>query len=393
MARVCGKYALGLALALGLAARCALAEVGSSPSSRQTSGEADRVTICLIGEAAQSQELRSVLNELLERDNVDTRFLERARLGSEDVLETSSEGKAVDVFIVPRRRDGARLYFRAADHQRFLVRDVVLRSGLDAIGREVIAQVVEAAVVSLLHSGAGISRAEVKAELESGVGDAQPSATPAPRQKPARVPFAGDPSPDSAARAARTRSRSPVALEGWLAAKYAVTWSGAGQSAQSGPGFELGIGAQRTWFVRTRLSVEFDLPAQISAGPIDARVSSDRYRALLDLGTALGPARAVAVSVGIGQDRSTFEPRASRDPGVLPAPASRSTPGVVHSGVRFEAGLADFRCALAAALEIPLVRTPYQITRGSSTQQLAQPWAVRPAVALSLAWQPHIAGF
>jgi len=393
MARIRGKFAWGLALTLDLAARSSLADAGSSLPGSQSPGAPARATICLIAEAARGSELRSVLNELLERDNVDTRFTERARLGSAEVLETSADSGAVDVFIVPRGHDAVRLYFRAADGQRFLVRDVALSSGLDALGREVIAQVVEASVVSLLHSGVGISRAEVKAELDSGSGDALPSAGPAGASAPAR---AHDSAPDSAPAAASAlgaRRRQPFALEGWVAARYGVAWSGAGQNAQSGPGFELGLGVQRTVFVRARVSVEFDFPAQIAAGPIDARASADRWRALLDLGTSLGPARALAVSIGVGQDRSTIEPIASRERSVQLAPASRSTPAVAHTEARFEVGVADFRCAFGAVLEIPLVRTRYNLDRGTSAKQLAQPWAVRPGAALSLAWQPRLAWF
>src|SRR5450432_3310235 len=136
MARFADFFGVLVALAFVFGARRSPAEAGGTSR--------DRAAITLVADAARSPELRSVLNELLERDNIDARFTERTRFGSGELLDANSTERTVGVFIVPSGRGTARVYFRAPDGERFLVREVTLSSGFDALGRELIAQIVEA---------------------------------------------------------------------------------------------------------------------------------------------------------------------------------------------------------------------------------------------------------
>lgn len=377
MARFSNSCGVLLGLAIVLNAGWSAAE----PSD----GSRDRAFITLVAGAARSPELRSVLNELLERDNIDARFAERARFGSSDLLDTSESEGTVGVFVVPNGRGDARVYFRAPDGERFLVREVSLNSGFDAMGRELIAQIVEASVVALLHSGVGLSRAQVKAALESGADEAHEASAPKPAvsRKIATEPdLAPMPAP-----------RKVVLLEGWCAARYAADWSGSALGIGHGPGLELGIGVRWRVLVRGRFTLEQDFPVGLSAGPIAARVMTSRWRTALDLGTAFGENSALALSFGVGQDASRIVPTTSRDPMVLPAAASREAPTIVHSEVRFESGTAQFQIALAAGVDVPLVHTPYDVDRGASAKQLAEPWPVHPNAALALAWRPRLGWF
>ena len=248
------------------------------------------------------------MSELLERDDIDTLFSERTRFGSGELLDTHSTEKTVGVFIVPSGRGAARVYFRAPDGERFLVRDVALSSGFDVLGRELIAQIVEASVVALLHSTVGLSREQVKAELDASANEAHDDAP-----KPAVAPR---PAPSSAP-SPQHRPRKEVLLEGWFAARYAAEWSGSALGIAHGPGLELGLGIRSRVLLRARLMLEQDFPVGLSAGPIDARVTTSRWRTAVDLGAALGENSALALSLGVGQDASRIEPTGSRDPTVL----------------------------------------------------------------------------
>jgi hypothetical protein len=378
MARFAEFFGVLVALAFVLGARRSPAEAGGASR--------DRAAITLVADAARSPELRSVLNELLERDNIDAHFTERARFGSGELLDTDATQRMVGVFVVPSGGGTARVYFRAPDGERFLVRDVTLSSGFDALGRELIAQIVEASVVALLHSGVGLNRAQVKAELDAGADDdSHEDRTP----KPAVAPKPG-PGP---ALSPQERPRNEVLLEGWLAARYAAEWSGSALGIGHGPGLELGLGVRWRVLLRARLILEQDFPVGLSAGPIDARITTSRWRTALDVGAALGKDSALALSIGVGQDASRVEPTGSRDPNVIPAAASREAPMIMNSGVRFEAGTAKFQITLAAGLDVPLVHTPYDVDRGANAKQLAEPWLVRPNAALSLAWRPELGWF
>ena len=191
MFRVRGNHGIGLTLALLFGAANGAAQAR------------ERVLITLTAAASQSTELRSVLSELLERDDIEVRFSLRARFGSAELLRVSASDEAVEAFVVPNSADRVRLYFRAPDGQRFLVRDVVLPSGLDAVGRELIAQIVDASVVALLRSAVGISRAQVKAAVDSvpvAAGETMPAssvaeAKPAAQARPGGPNDARPPSP------------------------------------------------------------------------------------------------------------------------------------------------------------------------------------------------------
>jgi hypothetical protein len=360
--------------------------LGARQSPADESGVSrDRATITLIGATAQSPELRGVLNELLERDNIETRFAERARFGSGELLDANFSEKTVGVFIVPSGRGTVRLYFRAPDGERFLVRDVTLSSGFDVVGRELIAQILEASVVALIHSGVGLSREQVKAELDESANEGREDNAPKLAVAPAPAP--------GPVLSQQQPPHKTVLLEGWLAARYAAEWSGSALGIRNGPGLELGLGVRSRVLVRARLMLEQDFPVGLSAGPIDARVTTSRWRTALDLGAALGENSALALSLAVGQDASRVEPTASRDPSVLPAASSREAPTIVHSGVRFEAGSAQFQVALATGVDVPLVRTPYDVDRGLNAKQLAMPWPVLPGAALSLAWRPQLGWF
>jgi hypothetical protein len=388
MARARGRYGIRLASALLLIASQSRAEPGRA-SER---GSRERAVITLTA-AAESKELLRVLDELLARDEIEVAFSTRHRFGAAELLRAGSNDDAVEAFVVPDGSERVRLYFRAPDGQRFLVRDVALPSGFDAVGRELIAQIVESSIVALLHSEVGISRAQVKAEVESSAESARAdSATP--QVELSAPPKRKTPEPAAASANARPRAEQTLyAIDGWVAAHYAADWSGSALGIRQGPGLELGVGFRRRNFVRARLVVEQDFPVTLQAGPIDAKVTTARWRALLDWGTPIGQRQVLAVSAGAGEDRSRIEPTASRDALVVPAGPSRETPFVLHSEARLEASVAPFRLTLAVGFDIPLVQTPYDVDRGAVAKQLAAPWAVQPGAILSAAWCPRLGSF
>ncbi|HEY3666365.1 MAG TPA: hypothetical protein VGL19_10205 [Polyangiaceae bacterium] len=398
MARVRARHGIGLALTLLFVALGVHAE----PARTAERGSRERALITLTAAAAENAELHRVLNELLARDEIDVRFAKRARFGSDELLRVGPGDNAVEAFVVPDGNERARLYFRAPDGQRFLARDVALPSGLDAVGRELIAQIVETSIVALLHSPVGISRAQLKAEVESRAEPAQSSdaaKAAGPNLGPSATVNATNAAPKTAPAAegepAQVRARAPLgwAIEGWFGAHYAADWSGSALGLRQGPAVELGIGLRRRIFVRARLMLERDFAVTLQAGPLDAKVTTERWRALVDLGTALGSRQALALSVGAGEDSSYIEPTASRDALVLPAAPFRETPFVLSAAARLETSVAPFRFALAVGVDVPLVQTPYDIDRGAAARQLAAPWAVRPGAVLSGAWCPRLGAF
>jgi hypothetical protein len=382
MARIFASCAPYLAVAVVL-----IASRSSADTTDRGAGEAAVIT--LIAEAGRGPELPSLLNELLERDDIEVRFVERARFGSSELLDTPASEGTVAVFVVPSGRGAVRIYFRAADGERFLVREVALASGFDALGRELIAQIVETSLVSLLHTTVGITRMQVKAELASAESAAAQGGDPRPAPQPVLKPAA-----PSAGAPPSTLPRSKFRrLEAWCAARYGAEWSGSALGVAHGPALELGLGVRLPLLVRTRLTLERDFPVTLAAGPIDAHVTTSRWRAGLDVGVPLGKPTTLLLSFGAGQDASRIEPFASRSTSLTPAAVSHEAPAVVRSELRFETGTTSVQLALAAVLDVPLAHTPYDVDRGANAKQLAEPWSVRPGAALALAFRPQFAWF
>ncbi|HVU00158.1 MAG TPA: hypothetical protein VHE30_00350, partial [Polyangiaceae bacterium] len=139
-----------------------------------------------VGAAADTEDLRAVLRELLERSGVHPEFESRDRFRSSALLATEPSDARVWVFLQltgPRR---AKLYFRGPLGERFLLRTLNLRRGMDEVGRELVGQVVETSTVALLRSEGGMSREEAKAGLSAEGEEPEPDeAVPArPLEEP-----------------------------------------------------------------------------------------------------------------------------------------------------------------------------------------------------------------
>src|SRR6478609_1549405 len=170
-----------------------LASAFSAPLRAQSSGDtaaavADRrAVIVLIGAAGRDSELSALLTELLELRGVRAVVSAAQRFDGAQLLEKATLSDSVDVFIVPTAGDGVRLYFRAPDGERFLLRSVPLRGGFDDIGREQIGQVVETAVAALLQPGAGLTLEQTRRALNAESPAAVAAATTASNATPPRA--------------------------------------------------------------------------------------------------------------------------------------------------------------------------------------------------------------
>jgi len=208
------RFGLGLCLALAAVAARSTSARAEMPTHTDGQTEGDEASIVLVGAAARDPELKALLGELLERRRVHARISEQDGFGREQLLHTEGAGSGVLVFVVPGLGGNVRLYFRAPDGERFLLRSVLLRAGFDDVGRELVGQVVETAVSSLLDSGDGLTREQAQLALtneEAASRTTQPEAAAKPASQ----------SP----RAASEHAARPLAggtttkLEGWLAVR------------------------------------------------------------------------------------------------------------------------------------------------------------------------------
>jgi hypothetical protein len=342
-----------------------------------------RALVVLIGEAAKSDELTSVLSELLGREQVALEFERRSRFRPSSILAANQGDSRVWVYVSSTNRI-AKLYFRGPSGNRFLLRKLQLPRGLDEVGRELIAQVVETSVLTLLRSEAGLSREQVRADLAdtSEPRDENSSEDALPAADEASASVAQPPVPTAEEPAVKP-ARSALELE--LAARGVVEWTGSDLGADHGVGAETGLSYHfpSALFVRARLVFEQGLGQGITTPALSATVRTTALRGGIDVGFAFGPS-ALALGAGFGVDLARIEPETAFDASLVLADETSSTIPVLRLEVRYELTAGIFQMAAGVFADVPLVDTHYDVRGNGGLERVAEPWAVRPGALLTL---------
>jgi hypothetical protein len=349
--------------------------------------------VVLIGEAGRSTALNAVLRELLEREHVSPVFEQKPHFRTSALLETSSQDARVWVFIAPEGSKGARLYFRGPFGNRFLLRRLKLKNGLDEVGRELIAQVVETSILTLLRSEVGLSREQVEAGITDASGSfdesltyesaepgpAAPEPAPAPASSPAPAPLVDE--------APASRSL----LELLLAARGAAKWTGSDLGLDHGIGGEAGLSVHFSGalFARGRVVFEYGFGQTITTPVLSANIRSSALRAGVDFGSVFGSST-FAFGLGIGFDRTRIAPEAGFDPSLALAETKHASIPVLRLEARYELARGVFRASAGVFGDVSLVDTHYDVQRGSTRERIAEPWPVRPGLFLSLGICPSL---
>jgi len=63
---------------------------------------------------------------------------------------------------------------------------------------------------------------------------------------------------------------------------------------------------------------------------------------------------------------------------------------LVRTELRYEYSLSSLLVAAAAFADIALRGTHYDVRDNGVTRRIAEPWRIRPGLALILAWQPSL---
>jgi hypothetical protein len=335
-------------------------------------GDAGPVAVVvLIGQAADSAELRDVVAELLARQGVKPQFENGERFDSELWLAQNPADARSFAFVSVLEPERAELHFRGPRGERFLVRELELRSGLDELGRELIARVVETAVVALLHTNEGISREQAAAELASAQAAAAAAST-----APAETPVAEPPPPEPASRW--------HALFGLRALGH---YTGPDLGVRIGFGLEASVALHNPGWprLRARLSAEGGLPQRLDEAGVEAQLVTVPLRLGIDVGTTSG----LYVGLSTGFDLVHLDPDdASSDALTLTDPSTEFVPAS-RLELRYELPLgAHGWLALSALADLTWRTIHYDVVQGGTVRHLATPWRVQPGLALSFGVTP-----
>ena len=357
--------------------RAALGETPArTPSVPREEPSSAAVMIVLVGPAGESSELAALVSELLGRRELATSFVREPEFQPHELLARRERDRSVWVYLALAGGQSARLYFRGPGGQRFLLRELGLPGGLDAVGREGIAQVIDSSVHSLLFSAAGLSREQARDAIEQAQREAAPtaapSAAPPPAPPPASAPSAVSPPPN---------------VVGLIGVRYVAEYSGQNIGAAHGPGVEVGIGARRPTRVGARLAVDRFFPQGIESENVGAGIQTTRLVLRGYLEWSLGAGSAVGLGVGGGTDITRIEPRAVA-PSVTLAPKSTDLVPVASTEARLELRPGAWSLGIGLLANVALADTHYDLRRPGGTTRVAGLWPVRPGVVLGLGWAP-----
>jgi len=351
--------------------------------------------VVLVGATARAANLPDLLTDLLSRKDITVRFVYQPAFRADDLLAPGDGGgRSVSVFIeVPSDRV-ARLSFRGPRADRFLLRELGLRNGLDDVGREAVAQVVDSSVAVLLSvSSEGMSRDEARATLANAPVPPPPPGTvvdlgPRPALPAPSLPPPAAVTQEIAATPAAGGPAAATAWRGWVAPRYELAYAGHDLGAAHGPGLEAALergGA--TLLVRARVVAERRFAQVVTTPALDANIQDDSARLLLEVGLPRGARQAVSLGIGPGVDVTEIQPGTARVSTVTPAGATTHVVPVVRGELRYEIGGAAWRVGALLFIDASLFDTHYDLDRAGVAQRLATPWPVRPGAAVVVGWR------
>ncbi|HEX6765177.1 MAG TPA: hypothetical protein VF103_06855, partial [Polyangiaceae bacterium] len=329
------------------------------------------------GAVRERAELVALLTELLGQDDVHCDFSDAERFDPNALFAREGSDAEVRVFLRPVGDRQARLYFGGSGGERFLLRSVDLPSGLDEVGRELVGQVIETSVMTLLHSSSGLSREQASAAVasENPVAEVSPPPSRAPVGKsPSRAP----------ANESEAKPHEPLALELALALRYAAEWTGSDFGLAHGPGLELAIGSRSGLRLRGRVSGEWFFEQSLDAKELTVGTQTSALRAGFEAGTSVADRQLVSLGVGGGVDIVRVAPGDPLVAGVEPAAPETAIRFVFRPELRYELDLTPVVLAFAVFADLSLARTHYDLAESGSPTELGAPWPVKPGAALML---------
>jgi hypothetical protein len=314
------------------------------------------VEIALVGAPPGLASVREVTGELLARDGVVVSWRELDWLRAEDILETGMGGQGAPLFVWIDISSPveARLYFRAAAGQRFVIRRIPLPGRIGPVEVEEIAQIVQSVLRTLASdTGWALSLSEARVALRS------------PERSP--VPAAAPPS----TRQPRLEVGSAV-----VGQSYAPELSFTGE-------VEISIALWSERALGGGLALGYGWPARFSSGAVGAQLQAATLRLEL-LWEPLRIGRwAVRLGAGVGADRVTYTPRAESSGATAVAGGSFLSPlGCLDAALHMQVS-PRFALALGLLAEVYLNRVHYDVSDPSGArEEVLVPHRLRPALTL-----------
>lgn len=359
------KQAWRTALALAALSRpVSAADAPASPSASAAVDDAlpPRVELVLVGDAPGGSALLERSSSWFRDPGVTVEAARAPALAAGTVFATSRNA-GVRIWIWLRTPSAARVFVTAQEPARgaarYWVTDVALRSGLDELGTEELAQLVHLSALAVWSGNLESGRSEVEAGL----------ALPAPRPT--------DRAPAPVHEQPRTRTFT-------LGAEYSLRFAG-DEGAPQAFSAVAGLGFRRA---------EHELAARLHAGVfIPRRVQNAQLELSLNGGSAwlegvsawrLSERSWLTASAGPGADIVRYSARSTETLRAEPGSTDFRPFLQAAAGLRVELG--SVSVSAAALVLVQWLRVHYDVARPAAQDEVVTPWLVQPGGALGVTW-------
>ena len=375
-----------VAVLLSTFAATAFAQVTENVARSGGASLPPRVTIKLVGDAGEAAALEERVLSWFRQQGTLTESRRQSTLDPQSFFSPQEPG--VQIWIVLQLPASVRLLFAVQDEEqnapRYLVRDVALDSGLDEIGLEQVAQVVNLSTMALWAGNLGGSRQEVETEL--GV---QSTPTPAPAPSPTTAttpllehtptePFDAGSSPKEP----RPDQRGPLDI----GFEYAARWAGP-EGVLQGPGATLGVlFLRRSFELGARLHAQLFLPREVEHSGITLRLRGATFGLGVSLAQPISERISVTSELGAGLDLAEYSVVSVSDPSLQASETSFEVRPLGYASLGVRADLGPVRVGGAALLAVQMLRTHYDISEGDQRSELFAPWVVQPGLVAGVTW-------
>jgi hypothetical protein len=326
-----------------------------------------KVSITLVGRASLAKELDDLLLEWFDTEQVRVDIRRQPSLDRSDVMAKTADAQTLRIWMT-LVGTSARLYYADPAGERFLVRNIPLRNGLDELGREHVVQVLVTSAEDFVSRRISSTAQEVEASLPP-----PPPAVPRPVAPPPPPPVARPaPSPGCGLR---------------IGPLYAVTMRGA-EGVGHGPGAVFGIAcaSPRVWWALS-MSARYEWPVVAEGADVSLKIRSLCARWTLAVETPDPRPLGVGVEIGGGVDHAAFDASALPGAAVAPRASGADFRPIALLAARGSLWQGRARLTLSAGIALPLLKTHYDIAAGSDRSTQVTPWRAEPTFALEATWR------
>ena len=330
------------------------------------------VDVVFVGIGQDTALLKQDIVDLLKTHGITASFKTRSGLDTNDLFafDRSRSTYRTTVWVLMPRPDDARLVFADPAFQRFLLREIPLPLGLDVLGRETMAQVIESSTLALLGGVAGVSRSELSNSLGPTLQQSSRAPLPAVSSEVER--------PKKPRREIRHR----------LGANYGFNFSGSDLGVLHGPGITAGLeSAAPSGSCLLTATFEWRFERHRRTADVDLALQCDLVWLLAGLRTPLRDRTYFVVAIGPGVELSRASATASGT-GSVPIDPSATR---LNPWARFQMGLewgdSPLVFQLSWVTDLSPYRTRFQVVHDGTSATLMNPLAVRPGLLLAALWR------